>query len=120
MRTWGRITNPDGSRTWTEVSTDANGFNDYVYVTTLIQTLLLNLAESPFYADRGIPAQQSVQTQIPPDFYIAYTQQIFAPYFANLVVAKIKAVDTDGVPYPAYAVNALTHTGVVFEALIPS
>ena len=35
MRTYGRNYNPDGTYTWVEVSTDANGYNDDVYLTTL-------------------------------------------------------------------------------------
>lgn len=119
MRTWGRVTNSDGSRSWQLVETDANGSSDYVWITTLIQTLLLNLAESPFYADRGIPAQQAVQNQIFPDYNIAYTQQLFAPYFASLIVSKISARDANGVPYPAYAINAVTLSGTIFQAAIP-
>jgi hypothetical protein len=45
-----------------EVTTDANGYNDAVYLTTLSQVLKLNLGESPFYANYGIPQYQSVLT----------------------------------------------------------
>lgn len=95
-----------GNATWVEVVTDTNGYNDAVWITTLIQTLKLNLGESPFYANRGIPAQQSVITQIFPDFYVNQTQQQFAQYFASLIIAKEPAN-----PTPTYNVNIITHSG---------
>lgn len=113
MRTYGRITNADGSRTWTVVETDANGNNDLVYLTTLCQVLLLNLGESPFYATYGLPAQQSILQQVLPDLYVALTQQIFAPYFASLLITK-----TATVPVPTYTVNVTTHSGVKAVAQI--
>ena len=106
MRTYGRITNRDGSKTWVQVSTDANGFDDYVWLTTLIQCLKLGLGESPFWANYGIPARQSVAQQIAPDYYVARTQQQFSSRFANLVVAR------QGTFNPTYQVNVTTHQGV--------
>ena len=44
MRTYGR--NSEGK--WVLVETDENGFNDSVYLTTLIQNLKLAPQESPF------------------------------------------------------------------------
>ncbi len=89
MRTYGRITNPDGSKTWETVSTDpATGSNSWVYLTALCQVLLLNLGESPFYANYGLPAQQSVIQQIQPNFYVSRVQQQFAQFFASLIIAK--------------------------------
>jgi hypothetical protein len=89
MRIYGRITNPDGSKTWVTVQTDpATGSNSWVYLTALCQAFLLNLGESPFYANFGLPAQQSVIQQIAPDFYVQRTQQQFAQYFASLIIAK--------------------------------
>lgn len=87
MRTWGRSPTNSGPN-WVEVTTDAAGFNDAVYLTTLCQVLLLNLGESPFYGNYGIPAQQSVLTQIYPDYYVAMTQRQFAQYFASLSISK--------------------------------
>jgi len=100
MRTWGRV-----SGVWAEVSTDANGYNDAVMLTTLVQTLRLNLGESPFYADRGIPGYQSVMQQVAPDYYVAYTQKLFAPFFAALTISK-----TSNMP-PTYDINVLTKSG---------
>lgn len=115
MRTYGRITNPDGSRTWVVVQTDAKGNNDMVWLTTLIQTLLLNLGESPFYAQYGIPAQQSVMQQVFPDYYVTLTQQAFSPYFASLLISK----DPTSKVVPAYKVNVTTHQGVKLNPSIP-
>ena len=93
MRTYGRVKNSDGSLTWVEVQTDANGHDDYVWLTTLIQCLKLNIGESPFYASYGIPARQSVLQQIFPDFYVTQAQIQFSPYFSSLVVSKQAPTD---------------------------
>lgn len=115
MRTYGRITNEDGSKTWVKVETDANGYNDTVYLTAVAQALKLNLGESPFYANYGIPAFQSVNTQIPPDYYASMTQTQFAPYFASLVIARA-GLSTP----PVYNITALCHSGAVLNATIPT
>lgn len=107
IRTFGRITNEDGSKTWGEVDTDAQGFNDAVWLTTLIQCLKLSIGESPFYANYGIPAQRSIVQQIFPDFYVAQTQAQFAQYFASLIIAKVANPLT-----PEYNVNVVTNQGV--------
>jgi hypothetical protein len=112
MRTYGRVPTQTGLK-WQEVTTDANGNNDLVYVTTLCQVLLLNLGESPFYATYGIPAQQSVLQQVFPDYYVALTQQLFAPYFASLLISR-----TNTRP-PTYQVNVTTHQGVKLNASVP-
>lgn len=113
MRTYGRIFNEDGSYTWVEVTTDAKGYDDAVWLTTLIQTLKLNLGESPFYANFGIPAKQSVLQQVAPDFYVAQTQQQFAQYFASLVIAKPANLP------PTYRITAVTQQGSIIAAEIP-
>lgn len=113
MRTWGRTYNELGVPTWVEVSTDANGYNDLVYVTTLAQTLKLNLNESPFFASFGIPAHESVMQRVFPDYYVAFTQKQFAQYFAALTIAKVAT------PYPSYILNVTTHQGVKLNAAVP-
>ena len=114
MRTYGRVGQVGGQGgTWTEVTTDANGFNDAVYLTTLAQVLKLNLGESPFYANFGIPAHQSVVTQVFPDFYATQTQTQFAPYFASLVINRVQ-----GSFPPVYDVTALCHSGALIQAVI--
>jgi hypothetical protein len=113
MRTYGRVTDEQGNRTWVTVTTDANGFNDLVYVTTLAQVLYLSPGESPFYANYGIPAVASVLTQVFPDYYVTRTQQQFAGYFASLTVARQPLTLATALqqPTPVYNVNVVTHTG---------
>lgn len=113
LRTYGRTYNHDGSYQWVQVTTDANGHNDYVWLTTLIQCLKLNLNESPFYANYGIPAQPSVVTQIFPDFYVNQTQSQFSQYFASLIVSKVNSLT------PTYNINAITNQGTVIATSIP-
>jgi hypothetical protein len=113
MRTYGRVYNEDGTYQWVEVSTDADGHDDYVWLTTLIQTLKLNLGESPFYGDYGIPAQQALIQQIFPDFYVYRTQAQFAPHFASLLVSKRNS------PTPTYDINVTTNQGVKMAISVP-
>lgn len=113
MRIWGRTYNEDGTWQWVAVTTDANGFNDYVYATNLIQVLKLGLNESPLYANYGIPAQPSVMTQIFPDYYTYQTQQQFRQYFASLSVQKVNS------PTPTYNITAVTRSGAVIQESIP-
>lgn len=109
MRTYGRLS--DGS--WVEVTTDANGFNDAVYITTLIQNLKLVLGESPFFGDFGIPSQQAVAQQVFPDFYISLTQQRFSGYFSSLIIVR-----TANDP-PTYGVSVITNQGVQITTEVP-
>ena len=120
MRTWGRIYNTTTDDwDWTEVSTDANGQDDYVWLTTLIQVLKLNLGESPFYANYGIPAQPSVISQIFPDFYVAQVQSQFSQYFASLQIVPVRdAVNEQGALTPTYTINILTNVGVSLSTTI--
>lgn len=110
MRTWGRINQINGEGgTWVEVTTDANGFNDNVWITTLVQVLKLNLGESPFFGSFGLPAQQSVIQQIQPDFYVNRTQQYFSQFFAALIVSKQPQLPN--APKPTYKINVTTQNG---------
>lgn len=111
MRTYGRVVNEDGSKTWQVVETSPNGDNSAVWLTTLLQVLKLNLNESPFYGSYGIPAHPSVVQQVFPDYYSILTQQEFARYFASLIISKENAVDGNGFPYPRYRVNVVTSYG---------
>ena len=119
MRTWGRINQDSNGKggTWVQVSTDNNGFSDGVYLTTLIQVLKLNLGESPFFANYGIPAEQSVLQQIQPDYYINRTQQQFASFFAALLLAKQPQLPNQ--PTPTYAINVTTQSGYALTGPIP-
>lgn len=112
MRTYGRILNSDGTRSWVEVQQDSNGNFEYGMVTTLIQCLKLSLGESPFFANYGIPAQRSVITQIFPDYYVTQTQQQFSPYFASLLVSKQVAVD------PTYNIDVTFTNGTKFQQTV--
>lgn len=101
MRTYGRDANGD----WVVVTTDPQGLNDAVFITTLIQNLKLELGESPFYGDFGIPSEQAVAQQVFPDYYVALTQQRFAGYFASLGIGRVS------VSPPTYQVNLITNQG---------
>lgn len=113
MRVYGRTFNEDGTYVWTVVETAPDGDNSAVYVTALIQCLLLNVNESPFYAMDGIDGQQSVMTQIFPDFYMNRIQQRFAQYFASLVLSKLPS------PTPTYNIAAVTNAGAVIDENVP-
>lgn len=110
MRVWGRVGQVNGvGGTWTLVETDANGFNQNVYFTALIQGLRLGLGESPFYANVGIPAQQSVITGIPPDYYVMNMQTLYSPYFASLMITRLVSSS------PLYRVSAVALNGAILE-----
>ena len=110
MRTWGRVTDANGNKQWTAVETDDSGDSSYVWLTTLIQTLKLGLGESPFYAQYGIPSQQSIVQQIYPDYYVNMTQQQFAGYFASLAISKV-----DGAANPTYNIDVVFFNGVSYQ-----
>jgi hypothetical protein len=121
MRTWGRTRDIlTGAKTWVEVSTDANGYNDMVYLTALVQTLKLNLGESPFFADWGLPATASVRTQIAPDFNAVLTQKRYAAFFLSLMlIRQPDGVDDTNRPVPQYAITVITNTGAVLSGVVP-
>jgi hypothetical protein len=115
MRTYGRILNEDGSKTWVVVETDANGYNDNVYLTTLAQCLKLNLGESPIYANYGIPQYQTIVTQVLPDYYVMQTQTQFSQYFASLTINRVQ-----GSSPPVYNVSAVCHSGAILTPYVDS
>jgi hypothetical protein len=115
VRTYGRIDDGFGNKKWVEVEVLTAETDDPVWVTTLIQTLKLILGESPFYANYGIPAQQSVIQQIFPDFYVARTQQQYSKYFSSLIVSKVP-----GTRSPVYNVNIVTKAGTRLTVSIPT
>jgi hypothetical protein len=110
MRVWGRA---NGS--WVEVSTDANGSNQAVYVTWLAQVLKLNLGESPFWANWGIPQYQTIMTQIAPDFYMQQTQSFFSGKFAALAITRIPNTVN-----PTYNVNVVLNNGATINLEVPT
>ena len=104
MRTYGR-TLVNGKLTWVVVTTAPDGTNNAVFLTTLVQNLRLNLNESPFFANGGIPAKQAVISQTHPDYNVSLTQQRFAPLFASLIVAKLPLTT------PTYRISVVTKQG---------
>lgn len=108
MRTYGLV---NGS--WVEVDTDANGLSDAVYLTTLCQVLQLERGESPIYGNYGIPTLQALQTQIPPDLYVAQTQAQFSTFFAALTIQRATASDGS----PIYNIRAVTNNGAILTAV---
>jgi len=108
MRTYGR----DSTGTWVEISTTGTGDNSNVWFTTLLQNLLLNQQESPFYANNGIPAQPSVVTQMFPNTAVVAVQTYFAQYFSSLIITRNPAT------YPSYTVNAVTLQGAPISTTI--
>ena len=115
LRAWGRTYDKFGNSTWNLVQTDANGMNDAVYLTALIQWLKLNLGESPFYANAGIPAYQSVVTQVFPDYYANLAQKQFSSCFASLTIQRVPNSSP-----PTYNVNVQTHSGAILSATVPT
>lgn len=99
---------------WTEISTDSNGFDDAVWLTTLLNCIQLSIGESPFFANYGIPAQQSIVTQVQPDFYISQLQSQFAQFFSSLQIIK-----QTGTRNPTYQINVITNQGAKITALMP-
>jgi hypothetical protein len=115
LRTWGRVYNEDGTYQWVPVTTDANSYNDAVMLTTIIQVLKLNLGESPFYANYGIPAQQTIVTQVFPDYYATQVQMQFSSAFASLAITRVPGSNP-----PTYSVNAIAHSGAILNATVPT
>ena len=123
MRTYGRVVDPNTGAyvrdpstgcIWWTVETDANGSNDYVWITTLCQVLAGNLQESPFYGNYGLPAKQAIIQQILPDYNVALTQQQFSQYFASLTITRgVKGTK------PVYNVKITTNAGVPVAIAVP-
>ena len=99
---------------WIEVSTDENGLNDAVWLTTLAQVLQLGLNESPIYGNYGIPAQQSVLTQIIPDYYATLTQQYFSVYFLALILSR------NNTNPPTYQIDVTANPGAILINPVPT
>jgi hypothetical protein len=112
VRVWGRVTATDGTKTWVEVSSNSQS-PDAVYITALAQVLKLNLNESPFYANFGIPQYQSIQQQVPPHYWVMKIQQRYAPFFASLAI--IPQTGTN----PTYLIRAVLHSGAAISVEVP-
>lgn len=107
MRTYARIYNDNNEPRWIVIETDAEGFDDYVWANTLIQSFKLLINESPFYGNYGVPAFQAVAQQIAPDPYVSNLQSLYSQYFASLVIARVPSDDD-----PTYQVNLTFQNGV--------
>lgn len=112
-RSWTGQIPGQGTPTWEVVTTDSQGNDEYVYLTWMIQVIQLNLGESPFYANWGIPAVMSVIQQIFPDFYMAIIQQQFQQYFTSLIITRVP-----GTVQPTYTVNVMFFNGTTFQATV--
>lgn len=106
MRTYGK----DQSGNWQLITEPS-----YIWLATLIQNLRLIQGESPFYSTAGIPAYQSVQTQIAPDIAVNNIQSQFAPYFSSLVISKVPNQSN-----PTYNVSAVLPNGTVIQQQVYS
>lgn len=104
MRTWGRNAQGD----WIEITDTGR-----VWLATLVQTLRLSQGESPFWGNYGIPAAQSVITQIAPDAAVARTQAQYSVYFASLAVSA----DTTA-QQPTYIVQAVMLDGQLINTSV--
>jgi hypothetical protein len=113
MRVWGRTYNADGTYQWVAVVTDANGDSSNCYLTALCQAIKLNLGESPFYANTGIPQYQTVITQTFPDYYAQQLQQQYAQYFASLTIVRVA-----GSFPPQYNVTARCNSGAILNTTV--
>lgn len=103
MRSYGR----DDAGNWLEIDETS-----LIWLATLTQTLRLVQGESQFYAGYGLPAIQSVVTQIAPDAAVARTQAQYAPYFASLTVQR----DNTAIE-PTYNVRAVFLDGTLSEEI---
>lgn len=121
MRVYGRIltdpTDQDSATKWVVVETDSDGNDTYCYITALIQCLKLNLNESPFYADKGIPAQQTIMTQIFPDYYVANIQNYYSQFFASLLINRVPQTEQDPSAV-TYNVNITTKQGTKYQTTV--
>jgi hypothetical protein len=85
----------------------------YIWLATLVQTLRLSTNESPYYANYGIPAQTSVNTQIPPDIALNTIQQQYAPYFKSLTILRQQNTTN-----PTYNIRAVFLDGTTIQSVV--
>lgn len=111
MQTFGR----DADGLWFEVTTDENGYNDDVYLTTLAQVLQSDINESWFYPKLGIPGRQSAIGRTHPDYFVGRVKNYFAQYFDNINVVQTIEEDTQN---PVYYVDVIKNDGSIYKATI--
>lgn len=128
MRVYGRVPkdprSPKDGLKWVVVTTTKQGYNDDVYIVALAQTLKLNINESPFWGNYGIPAHQSVMQQVMPDYYVLQAQRLYAQFFASLTVVKLpfdpveSREDHANVQVPHYRFQVITHFGFRYPPIV--
>lgn len=135
MRVWGRTYDALGNGKWVAVETDSNGFDDYPHITALVQAIRLNLNESPFWGQFGLPARQAILQQQPPDYNMQFIANYFSQFFASLVISRAPIAPPGGTfrtqqqnrpagaqdaydPTPTYFVQILRKDGSTFEATV--
>lgn len=111
MITFGR----DENGLWQSVETDANGYDDDCYLTTVAQVLQSQLGESPFFAQYGIPARQSITARTHPDYWINRVREQFSPMFTSISI--VKTVDLTN-NEPTYHIDALKLSGSAASSTI--
>jgi hypothetical protein len=104
VRTYGR----DSTGTWVEI-TDPN----YVQLATLAQVLRLQQGESPFFGNYGLPAIQSVQSQIAPQAALNRTIGQFSRFFASLIITRL-----NGYTQPTYSIRAVFLNGTIIQSTL--
>jgi hypothetical protein len=126
MRAYGRVPkdprSPKDGWKWVVITTSPEGFHDDVYIVALAQTLKLNLNESPFFGNHGIPAHASIMQQVMPDYYVLQAQNFYAPFFASLIVSKVPEPPVLGdravnVPSPRYRFQVITQYGFKYPPI---
>lgn len=106
MRVWTRQHQPDGTQQWKSVD------NKQASIAWLQNALLLQLGESHFWADWGLPVTQNIVTQIWPDYYVNLTQNRFSDYFASLRITHDSTSTEDN---PVYQVAAIFPDGTTYQ-----
>lgn len=124
MRVYGRVPvdfrDPKGPLKWVVVETTKEGLNDDVYITAMAQTIKLNVNESPFFGNFGLPAHQSVMMQLMPDFFIIQIQQFYLQFFASLLVSRIPDPEISrdkNVQAPIYRFSVITNLGFKYPPI---
>lgn len=125
-RIFGRVVDPvtgqfkvddDGAFFWEAVETPDTGDASQFWLTALAQNLQLVLGESPFNANTGVPFFDSLNTQVPPDYYVQLIQQQYAPYFLTLSISRVPQTQSrpDGSLALVYNVTAVLKNGQLFQ-----
>ncbi|WP_077395442.1 hypothetical protein [Bombella intestini] len=107
MRVWTRVHQPDGRRVWKAVTGDQGN------IAWLQNALLLQLGESPFWADWGIPVQQTLVSRVWPDYYLNLTQRRFRDIFPSLQITR---KDGGNGADPVYDISVILNNGTLYSS----